>query len=329
MEKKIVISPQFDPFYCGYYYEGLRSIYCEKSIYFSLNEIPLELRNECIALVNLHRNTRIYIDARDSSEIDECAFQWCDKYAKVNLSEENILLRGKDKFLAIGPNFGIRIWHLIKAVKISILNYMKTSQNLTRTYWDYFGNYYRQYKYRLPLQAYSCQPSDSTFIFYASSLWKNELETNHYRANFIRACKSMNNINFMGGFAQRRLKDVEGFEDITFGNRFSLSDYINQTKRSAVVFSTPAVFGCHGWKLGEFLALGKAIISTPLTRLLPSPLEHGEHIHFVNGLYEEISDAVDKIINDNNYRRKLECNARKYFNDYLAPNKVIERILKS
>ena len=45
-----------------------------------------------------------------------------------------------------------------------------------------------------------------------------------------------------------------------------------RTARSAVVFNCPAVHGCLGWKLGEYLTLRKAIISTDLGRRLPAPL---------------------------------------------------------
>ena len=44
--------------------------------------------------------------------------------------------------------------------------------------------------------------------------------------------------------------------------------------------------------------MGKAIISTPLTREMPSPLVHGKHVHFVNSV-EEIYDAVVKINSEN------------------------------
>ena len=49
------------------------------------------------------------------------------------------------------------------------------------------------------------------------------------------------------------------------------------------MLNTPGVSGCLGWKLGEYLALGKAIISTPIQRQLLADLEHGTHIHVVDG----------------------------------------------
>ena len=60
-----------------------------------------------------------------------------------------------------------------------------------------------------------------------------------------------------------------------------MTEWMHKTKMSEVVFNTPAFWECHGWKLGEYLALGKAIISTPLSNDLPYPLEHGKNIYMI------------------------------------------------
>jgi hypothetical protein len=103
-------------------------------------------------------------------------------------------------------------------------------------------------------------------------------------------------------------------------------DYLVKTKRSAVSFNTPAVWDCHGWKLGEYLALGKAIISTPLSNKMPIPMVHGVNIHFANS-DEDISNAVVKIFQDDSYRRELELGSRDYFERYISPRAVIERLI--
>jgi glycosyltransferase involved in cell wall biosynthesis len=97
--------------------------------------------------------------------------------------------------------------------------------------------------------------------------------------------------------------------------------------RSVAAFNNPAVHGCLGWKLGEFLALGKAIVSLPIDRLLPSPLEHGVHLHIVDGSPESLDDAIARLRADDAYRRTLETNARRWYDEHLAPQCVAARIL--
>ena len=77
----------------------------------------------------------------------------------------------------------------------------------------------------------------------------------------------------------------------------------------------------------EYLALGKAIISLPLMRALPAPLEHGVHIHYVDGSSEQIRDALRQISSDAEYRSFLEHNAREYHERYLSPAAMMRRLL--
>ena len=104
------------------------------------------------------------------------------------------------------------------------------------------------------------------------------------------------------------------------------STKIDNTKKSLIVFNTPSCWDCHGWKLGEFLAMGKAIISTPITNELPYPLIHRQNIYIINSK-EELYKAVDLLIEDHALRTSLEENAKAYYREYVAPEKVIESIV--
>jgi glycosyltransferase involved in cell wall biosynthesis len=79
--------------------------------------------------------------------------------------------------------------------------------------------------------------------------------------------------------------------------------------------------------LPQYLALGKAIISTPLSRELPAPLIDRYHIHYVDGSVESIGAAIQLILSDDDYRKHLERNAVEYFSQVLRPKRVIERVL--
>jgi glycosyltransferase involved in cell wall biosynthesis len=103
--------------------------------------------------------------------------------------------------------------------------------------------------------------------------------------------------------------------------------WLQLTRSSAVVFNTPGVYGCLGWKLGEYLALGKAIISTPIRLQLPAHLQHGTHVHVVDGSEESMRDAIQRITSDDAYRLRLEFNSRAYFDRYLNPPAAIQRFV--
>lgn len=119
----------------------------------------------------------------------------------------------------------------------------------------------------------------------------------------------------------------ERYGEFIYEKRLSMDDYVRDTKRSVVVFNTPSVGECHGWKLAEYLCMGKAIISTPLSRALPGEgLVHGKNVHFVSTI-DEIEGAVRRIVEDEEYRKRLERGAREYYEEYIAPEKVIGRLV--
>lgn len=111
----------------------------------------------------------------------------------------------------------------------------------------------------------------------------------------------------------------EIFADVLATNKIEFWDWIENTKKSALVFNTPAFWECHGWKLGEYLAMGKCIISTRLSNDLPAPLIHGEHIHYVENTEEAMKKAVEYIISHPEYKKHLEKGAREYWEKYGSP----------
>ncbi|WP_149229143.1 glycosyltransferase family 4 protein [Flavobacterium nitrogenifigens] len=160
-----------------------------------------------------------------------------------------------------------------------------------------------------------------------NSIWKKENETNENRALFIETCKKKSNLIFEGGFAARTNGDNLGFDKLVYSKKIPLNIYIEKIKNSAFVFNTPAVLSCHGWKLGEFLALGKAIITTHHYNELPADLENEKHVLYIRN-EDELQKSIKKLMHDPTFKHSLELESRDYFEKYLAPQKVILRLLE-
>jgi len=209
-----------------------------------------------------------------------------------------------------------------------------------------FKLYLRDYAYtfvrRRKLSQYM-QPVEvkDNYIFHASTLWYDKgthATTNRYRGDFLEVCREAG-LTIEGGLYYLTGESVtkefpqyttylEEYKDFLYTERISMDDYLKKTQQSVLVFNTPSVCSCHGWKLPEYLCMGKAIVSVPLTRELPGEgLVHGRHIHIVNSK-EEMLAAVKKISTDADYRHQLEHGAREYFEKYLAPPAVVSRIIE-
>jgi glycosyltransferase involved in cell wall biosynthesis len=65
-----------------------------------------------------------------------------------------------------------------------------------------------------------------------------------------------------------------------------------------------------------------------MLRMLPAPLVDGEDVIVTDGSIGDLSEKIEAIMTDPALRRRLEQNARKYYDTYLTPERVISRILE-
>jgi len=321
---RLLVYPYFNAHYYSFYIQELYKKF--RKLTYSNKHFP-EFHHHCLAFIIEGKNQKkVYISAGDGSGFNTIGLEWCDIYAKVNVNNKLIPTKHKKKVIPIGPSFGVQYLNGFGTLVQSIITYSK-SLNTLDTPREHIANYYRQWKYRLPLPYFKPGSINKKYIFHASTLWKKEKDTNIHRANFINVASNLIGIHFEGGFAPGKEESIKGFEQLIMNEKFSFIHYLNNIKKSVVVFNTPAVQGCFGWKLGEYLALGKAIISTKNSNMLPSPLIHGKHIHYVDGSKDSIKSAIIEIMANKPYRKTLEKNARKYYLKYLSPSSVIQRII--
>jgi len=327
-KNRIYIYSLCDIFYDSYYYKGLKEFYNYKII-FSKKKFPdFEQGTFAVIIIKNGKQKKIIIDSRDQFDILENQLKWCDIYGKVNYRTSEINLDIQNKVIPISPSFGINIWNKKQTIFYGISNYFKSFGRL-KFHKRFFANYKEQLK-RPKIEDYNnTNKSKNNYIFFAGTTWKFEQQTNLYRALFIKVCRKLSFIDFEGGLTPRNDKFDAGFKEFEVSKRYSIDEYFEKLKESMVVFNTPAVLKCHGWKLGEFFALGKAIISTPHVIQFPSDIINETHMIMVDEIIEnEFENAIEKLSKNESFRFELESNAKKYFDEYLAPKSVI-RILDS
>ena len=311
-----------DVFYDSYYLQGLHDFFT--SYHFNIDKFP-KIRQGVFAVIIEHdgRSIKIIIDSADTSEYYSDELAWCDIYGKINVNNKNIPRQFQHKIFPIGPSFGIKIWNIGEMFYHLTRNYIICRRVISNKR-EFIANYWRQYN-RKPIKSYTPQTSKERYVFFTGAIWKREETTNEARAAFIEACRANPDITFEGGFAPRRDNNNLHYNHLLADSRYKFSEYLTKLRESAIAFNTPAVLSCHGWKLGEFLALGKAMITTPHLNELPSPLQEQVHVVYAKNL-SAIAEKIDLLIKDHSLRLELEKNARAYFDNFLAPAKVIERL---
>lgn len=348
-EMKIIADPRGNYRYFTWYILGFERLYGKGCISYDVEPfVGLKYGNwsQCncgmpVIVVDGKRTAKIFIDTSDSPLMQRDRYEWCDVYGKVNpykgIAEEH------SKVMYLGPGFGLRMQGAASLFLLAVHNYRASRHKTAEGLRTFISKYMYSYIRRRPIDDYLlAEDVKENYVFHASTIWHSKFaktDINVWRAEFLRACKKAG-LTTEGGMyfikdhsdLLREMPDYplykETFKDIIYYKRISMDEYIRKTKQSVLVFNTPTVLGCHGWKLAEYLCMGKAIISTPLLRDLPSPLVHGENIHFVK-TPEELYDAIVKINTDVAYRKHLEQGAREYYEKWIAPEVVTGRLLNA
>lgn len=328
--KTVTVFPAFDALYYSFYIQGILDTFGEVNVEFSYKDFP-ELPLDCLAFtVRETKESRIVIDAYDGGGLtDHRAIEWCDVYGKVNLGWPDLPRQYTHKCLPIGPSFPIRLWSTSKSLLMGLRNYHPRVHGITHAR-KHFSDYVRQTRDRLSLSEFAPGQVCENYVFFSATIWRESEApgTNQCRASFMTACKSFRGLNFEGGFSPTTpLQNHPLYAQHMAQKRYPLSEWLQKIKSSVIAFNTPAVWRSHTWKLAEYLALGKAIVSMPIERELPTPLVHGQNIHYVDGSADSFAQAIAKIKDDRDYRVHLEQNAYAYYQTYLSPAKVMERVL--
>lgn len=349
---KIIIDSRSNYSYGSFYIDALMRIAGKHNVSYRLSPFKGldDLGNDMrIVCVTDDKQVKCFLHLNDSYKLREEDYEWCDIYGCVNANYKQYPAEKYPKLVSLVPSFGIRVEKsLISVIFNSLVRLSSIFPTvLNRTEWNkytqrmernglrnikhYFGRRYKAWKNRLPLSSYKNDiPSKDNYIFFLSTLWysdkwnKNDEGVNLRRTHFIRACKSILACQFEGGLHGDASSSNDKFADVYTAQRVAFPEWIEKTKRSALVFNTPAFWDCHGWKLGEYLALGKCIVSTKLSNDLPYPLEHGKNIHFVEDTEDSMREAIAYILAHPDYRHKLEQGAREYWEKYGTPEKSLK-----
>lgn len=324
---KVIIDPASDIFYSSFYIKGLTDLLGRKNIVYESSPF-IGLSENNFNFNFIFENTKYTISMNDSYVINGQLYEWCDVYGGVNINFSITSLDKYPKLISLVPSFGIKIWNLPQMIS----NMAHRAWILKPDNYKFFSGRYKHMYLRSIYEEYGkdVKVDDDKYIFFCSTLWyndewnKNDEGVNQRRANFIRSCKSLPDVKFEGGLvSQGKDRSSEDKFCDCLSRAFSMNEWLYKTKKSALVFNTPAFWNCHGWKLGEYLALGKAIVSTKLLNDLPESLVHGVNIHYVENTEDSIREAVQYIIDNPKYRIKLENGAKEYWSKYGTPLKSL------
>lgn len=182
------------------------------------------------------------------------------------------------------------------------------------------------------------QPDVEPRILYMARMWDPKSieskkqseavqEMNASRADAIRTLRKEFGDRFFGGVAsdehsRRKFPDVV-IDDSSLTHK---RGYLAMLQKYPICVATVGLNGSNGWKLAEYVAASKAIISEPLVYEVPGDFKAGtNYLVFANA--EELLHSAHTLIDDRHSLAKMMEANRAYYTQHVRPDAMIRNSL--
>jgi len=202
-----------------------------------------------------------------------------------------------------------------KKVYRDIVNYKV--EHLTASDYEFIPKVNPENKILFLCRLWEFEKYDSAPIFQSQIEAINEL-----RIASIRACKEAFGERFIGGVYDNSTSHKYA-PDLIVPNEYTHKlKFLDLIKSSNICIGTTGLHNSIGWKMGEYVAASRAIISEPLHYELPGDFEEGtNYLKFENT--DELTSQIDILLCDKRKMTDMMVANHKYYNSYLKPEKLV------
>ncbi len=154
----------------------------------------------------------------------------------------------------------------------------------------------------------------------------DRISINETRARCIKLLREALGPRFRGGFTRSRFTQEHYPELIAPVQSNSQQSYLQAMQSVPICVATTGLHGSAGWKLAEYVALSKAVLSERLAYDLPGNFaSNRNYIEFTTP--EECVHGAVRLIEDGALRREIMRNNAAYYRDYLRPDALVRNAL--
>lgn len=293
--------------------------------------------------VVLNGKIRLCYDLHDWNWIDEEILRESDFYFKRSYDEKHIsILAEKDKIFRLGLNYMVtsssRDFFRLRRSQFfggkdklkSVVKSLKIAESFGKS------GETEQIRNLEALPDFSLEPK----IIFMARAWdtskienktqKEEVEVlNENRAECVRTLRKEFGDKFFGGLAHDDYS-AKYFKDALLpdGNLSNKRKYLEILKNFPICVATTGLNGSNGWKLGEYVALAKAVITEPLVFEVTGDFTVGKNfLEFTNA--GELASAAARLFEDKNLRLSIMMNNYRYYQAFLRPDSLILNTLET
>lgn len=190
------------------------------------------------------------------------------------------------------------------------------------------------------INSYECYPNlgnhNESKIIFMTRLWpdntsykrfniKNK-KINQTRVSTLRLCRERFGKQFIGGLYPDKMSLC--FPDLVLPKSMTKrNNYLKLMHEADICIATTGLHNSIGWKLTEYVAASKCIVSEPLFYEVPGNFAKG--INYMEASTpEEIVEAIETLLNDNTLRNTMKFNNYTYYNNYVRPDVYVLNVFK-
>lgn len=190
--------------------------------------------------------------------------------------------------------------------------------------------------YNSSIASFEAMPNmhPSAPILFAARLWKpyrvsdsekkdERIYLNELRINLVRALRREFGNRFIGGIQPDEYSSSIAPDCLLHDRQEALkSNWQKKIKQAAVCITTNGLKGSWGWKLAEYVAASRSIVSECNDIVVPGGFEEGMNFLAFNSIDDCIENTA-KLIADDGQRYQMMLNNARYYHSYLRPDMLV------
>jgi hypothetical protein len=286
---------------------------------------------------------RLHFDTHDASELALGELEDCDFYFKRSYLPEiaqSLPPNQRNKVFPLGLNYRVlpgvadtfAVRRALSMTGLSSATLSACKQALDTN--NRFG-----FQPRLPqMEAPPALRADPNVLFFVAAYdpyddptrsqekIDDRIVINETRARCLRLLKDALGPRFTGGFSHSRFT-TEHFPDLLApAGATSQPEYLRTLQSFPICVASTGLHGSTGWKLAEYVAFSKAILSERPVYDTPGSFAPGRnYIEFSSP--EECLNGAVRLIEDMALRQQLMQSNAAYYRDFLRPDSLVRNAL--
>jgi hypothetical protein len=300
--------------------------------------------------VILNQRIKIVYDTSDGKELDDHDLVWCDFYFKrsfdrgyvAHLPKREVIFPLGFNYPAYGPHdYSLvrLLWAIISSNSLSnlekVLNsvfrltalsdFLKTSSGRKNAL---YSNIEDLPRFDLPNRAIFFTRLWDPGRTQDLSLVEEREKMNQVRVEIIRKMRLHFGDHFLGGLEPTQYA-VKYFGDCVVHDPRIVykKNYMKLLRQASIGIATEGLQKSNGWKIAEYIAGSKAIVSRTLCYEIPGNFQAGEN-YLAFATSDEGIEQVSKLLNNPQLLFAMKVRNFVYYNSFLRPDVLIWNTLK-